>query len=114
MAAFQVYFVQAMYLLKYGNLNCQGALGKGYTESSSAIPTGGTNTNGMWYGSTSSGTSHVKCAGLEDFWGNLDQYLSGITSDSSRNLLLTTDEFDILTTFSGQEYTYITGVALDI
>lgn len=115
MAAFQVYFVQAMYILKYKNLNSQSTVGKGFVSGLSAITTGGSETFGMSMELATStqktnGTTHVKLFGLEDFWGNLYQYLSGIASNSSRNLLLTTNNFKNLTTSGGQEYTYTTGV----
>lgn len=90
---YQLIFRQVMYILKYKNLNSQTALGQGYTGGSSAITTGGTNTNGMDYGTTSS-TTRVKLFGLEDFWGNVWEWIDGIVTDSTRNILTATDNFN--------------------
>ena len=62
-----------MFILKYKNLNCQTALGRGYvdkTSSGSTVQTGLTNTKGFNYGLTTSGTdstnNRVKFLGIED------------------------------------------------
>jgi hypothetical protein len=74
MGFYQRTFVQAMYVLKYKNLNSQAALGRGYVDassSSSVVKTGLTNAKGFNYGLTASGTdttnNRVKLFGLEDF-----------------------------------------------
>lgn len=97
---YQLIFRQVMYILKYKNLNSQTALGQGYTGGSAAVATGGTNTNGMDYGTTSS-TTRVKLFGLEDFWGNVWEWIDGVVTDSTRNILTATDNFND----SGSGYT---------
>jgi hypothetical protein len=77
--------IQCLYLIKYKNLDSQTALGKGYTGGSAAQSTGATNTAGMCYGSTSA-TSRVKLFGIEDFWGNVWEWIDGLFCDSSRNI----------------------------
>lgn len=89
----QLIFRQCMYLLKYKNLDSQTAVGQGYVNGSSAVSTGGTNTNGMDYGTTSQ-TQQMKLFGLEDFWGNVWEFIDGIYSDSSYNILTTTENFN--------------------
>ena len=89
----QLIFRQCMYLLKYKNLNSQTAVGYGYVNGSSAVSTGGTNTKGMDYGTTSQ-TQQMKLFGLEDFWGNVYEFIDGIFSDSSRNILTATENFN--------------------
>ncbi len=77
---YQLIFRQAMYLLKYKNLNSQTAVGSGFTNwTISSIPskTGSTDALGMDYGETSA-TTHVKLFGLEDFWGNLQEWIDGL------------------------------------
>nr|DAR51372.1 MAG TPA: tail collar fiber protein [Caudoviricetes sp.] len=113
MAFYQYTYIQALYVLKYGNLNSQQALGQGYVGGSSAQTTGATNTKGMCYGSSST-TDRVKLFGLEDFWGNVSQWLSGLYSDSSRNLLTTTDNFGTSTTASAWEYNVASGASSNI
>jgi hypothetical protein len=97
---YQLIFRQVMYVLKYKNLDSQTALGQGYTGGSAAVTTGGTNTSGMDYGATST-TSRVKLFGLEDFWGNIWEWIDGIVTDSTRNILTATDNFND----SGDGYT---------
>ncbi len=90
----QLVFRQCMYLLKYKNLDSQTALGYGYVnDNSSLISTGGTNAKGMDYGETT-GKLQMKLFGLEDFWGNAYEYIDGIFSDSSRNILTATENFN--------------------
>lgn len=91
----QLIFRQCMYLLKYKNLDSQTAVGQGYTASSNSasISTGGTNAKGMDFGETT-GTLQMKLFGLEDFWGNVYEFIDGIFSDSSKNILTATENFN--------------------
>ena len=114
MAFYQWTYVQALYVLKYGNLNSQQALGYGYVGGSVAQTTGATNTKGMNYGNTSSQTDRVKLFGLEDLWGNVFQWLSGLYCTSNYELLTTTDNFGTSTSSSSWEYTTSSGVTSDI
>ena len=85
--------LQCLYLIKYKNLDSQTALGQGYTSGSAAQSTGATNTAGMCYGSTST-TSRIKLFGIEDFWGNVWEWIDGVFSNSARNILTATDGFN--------------------
>lgn len=85
--------LQCLFLIRYKNRNSQTALGRGYVDGSAKTNTGATNANGMYYGSTS-GTTHVKFAGIEDFWGNIFYFIDGIYSDSNRNILTAFDNFN--------------------
>lgn len=101
-AFFQLTFRQVMYLLKYKNLNSQATIGKGYATNSAAINTGGSEAYGMdseiiKKSNPSYMTDqkhHVKLFGLEDFWGNIFEWIDGIVTDSSRNVLTGTDAFN--------------------
>lgn len=75
----QLMLRQALYILLFKNLNSQAALGAGYTGASSATNTGGSNSNGVNYGSTSASVQ-VKCLGIEDFWGNVYEWVDGIAT----------------------------------
>lgn len=110
MGFYQWTYIQALYVLKYGNLNSQSALGQGYVDGSAAQSTGATNAQGMCYGDSSSGTDRVKLFGLEDCWGNVYQWTSGLYYDSSYNLLTTTDNFGT----SDWEYSVSSGVTSTI
>lgn len=74
--------LQILYLIRYKNLNSQSALGQGLVGGSAAATTGATNTNGLNYGVTST-TGRVKCNGIEDFWGNVFQWVDGYRSTSN-------------------------------
>lgn len=84
---FQLTAVQCLYLIKYGTRNGQTALGNGVVSVSAAIATGGTENKGMYFGSTSDSATHVKFAGIEDFWGNIWEWVIGLTTDANRQLL---------------------------
>lgn len=108
---YQLIFRQCMYILKYKNLNSQETVGYGYVLSShtAAIATGGTETWGMdckLIKATNPSymtdqNHHVKCFGLEDFWGNIWEWIDGLVSDSSRNVLTANSGFND----SGSGYT---------
>ena len=108
---YQLIFRQCMYLLKYKNLNSQVAVGYGYVLSShnAAIATGGTEAWGMdceLIKATNPSymtdqNHHVKCFGLEDFWGNIWEWIDGCVTNSTRNILTGNDNFND----SGSGYT---------
>ena len=89
---YQLTYLQCCYLLRFKNLNSQGAVGYGFANGNSAsMPTGGTNTAGMnsefmTESDRTGGKKQIKCLGIEDFWGNIYQWVDGITTDSSRRL----------------------------
>ena len=107
---YQLTFRQAMFILKYKTLNSQTAVGYGYTfNHNAATATGGTESWGMdceVIKSTNPSymtdqNHHVKCFGIEDFWGNIFEWVDGIVSDSSRNVLTANSNFND----SGSGYT---------
>lgn len=85
--------LQCLFIIRYKSIDSQTALGKGYVDASAKTSTGATNTNGMYYGTTS-GTVHVKFAGIEDFWGNVYYWIDGLYSDSNRNILTAFKDFN--------------------
>ena len=108
---FQLTFIQVMYLLKYKGQNAQIAVGKGRTSTGGTINTGNTIANGMDYGTSNSG-QQMKLFGLEDFYGNLYEFIGGIYSDSNRKIYVADGNFndstgymDAGTTASGSNIT---------
>jgi hypothetical protein len=107
----QLKALQCLYLIKYGNRNGQEALGKGVvgvTDDSSSnlsFVTGynaaaddgvisgtmdsitATFAQGMNYGVKTNSISHVKLFGIEDFWGNIWEWVDGLTTDADWNIL---------------------------
>lgn len=92
-AFYQLVFLQAMYVLKYGNLNSQTAIGKGLTGGDSPLKTGKTNGKGIDFGSTDA-TLQMRFQYLEDFYGNKFQWIDGVQSGGSSNMMTTTDNFN--------------------
>ena len=83
---------QMMYIMKYKNLNSQKALGMG-NVGSSLKATGNTNTKGMDWGSTSS-AEQMKLFGIEDYWGNIWEWIDGLYNDGSRHIKTANDNFN--------------------
>lgn len=91
---YQLTFRQAMYVLKYKNLDSQTTIGRGYVdENTAAIATGGTDKKGMDFGETT-GKLQMKLFGLEDFWGNVRELIDGLFINSTRNILTATENFN--------------------
>lgn len=97
----QLVALQCLYLIKYGNLDCQAALGMGLVDASAAVTIGTTLDKGMYYGSTIDGTIQMKFAGLEDLWGNLAEWCNGFVTGA-------TDEF--IVTYGNETQTISTGM----
>lgn len=86
-----VLLMQCLYLVALCNLDSQSVVGQGYTGASAARTTGGANTYGMCNQNSpnkGSATAQVQCMGLEDFWGNVHEWVEGIQTGSSRQILL--------------------------
>ena len=80
-------FLCCAYILRFGNLNSQSAVGRGFVDgNSAATTTGQTDAKGMNWGETT-GKYQSKCLGIEDMWGNVHEWIDGIFSDSVRNIL---------------------------
>ena len=90
---YQLVFRQCMYILKYKNLNSQNAVGWGLVGGTGVDMTGATSTKGMDYGSTTTKTLPVKLFGIEDFWGNVWEWVDGLVTDANRNILTNTTNF---------------------
>lgn len=92
LAFYQWTFLQAMYVLKYGNLDSQTALGKGNTSGSNYDKaTGETNGKGIDFGSTDDKTK-VRFQWVEDFFGTKYQWCDGFKTESGK-MWTGTDKF---------------------
>ena len=89
---YQLVWRQCLYLVKYLAKNSQDTIGKGYTGGSAVTATGSTNGHGDTYG-TQTATDHMILFGLEDFWGNIWEWIDGLATDASYNILTNTDNF---------------------
>lgn len=98
--------IQCLYLIKYGNRNGQEALGFGNVSNSATLVNGynalsggtldattSTATLGMNFGSTSVKTQHMRVFGIEDFWGNINEWVDGFTTDASYNIITSWNSF---------------------
>nr|DAM72153.1 MAG TPA: tail collar fiber protein [Caudoviricetes sp.] len=97
-AFYQLLFRQCMYILKYKNLNNQQAVGMGYVWAPDGqlipVQTGATNASGMDWGDKTALTSRVKLFGMEDFWGNVYEFIDGLYINTTWNILTATDGFN--------------------
>lgn len=97
LAFYPMTLLQCLFLIMYKNLNSQVALGMGYVGDSSwsytQKDTGATVAKGMNYGS-SNDMEQMKFLGIEDFWGNLYQWVDGLVSSSDYHALVATDSFN--------------------
>ena len=93
LAFYQWTFLQAMYVLKYGNLDSQTALGKGNTSGSNYNKaTGETNDKGIDFGNTDDKTK-VRFQWIEDFFGTKRQWCDGVKSNNNK-IWINTDNFN--------------------
>ena len=86
----------ALYLIFFGTLDSQTAVGRGFVDGNSAVfgAAGSTNTYGMnselikatnpTY--MTDGKHPVKCLGIEDFWGNLRWWADGLFYNANRDI----------------------------
>lgn len=84
--------LQCLYLIKYGNLNSQAALGGGYTDGSNsgteAQTTGATDSLGFCYGTKNNNLNRMKLFGIEDFWGNIYDWVEGLHTNENNGLII--------------------------
>lgn len=96
-AFYPMTLLQCLYLIMYKNLDSQTALGQGYVGDMNweymQKNTGATIDKGMSYG-TADQMQQMKFLGIEDFWGNLYQWIDGLVSDNDGNALVATDSFN--------------------
>lgn len=91
---YHLVYRQVAYVLYAKNLDSQTAIGRGYVDgNSSALTTGSTDKLGMIYGETT-GKKSVKVFGIEDFWGNVFEWIDGLATSSSRDILITKNNSD--------------------
>lgn len=102
----QLKALQCLYLIKYGNRDSQSAIGNGVVNTSESYITGyntisvtGANSttstleSGMTFGTTANQTDHVRLFGIEDFWGNIWEWVDGLTTNSSRQVVTSWNSF---------------------
>lgn len=96
-AFYPMTLLQCLYLIMYKNLNSQAAIGMGYVGDYDweymQKNTGATLDKGMSYG-TESEMDQMKFLGIEDFWGNLYQWIDGLVSTGDYHALVATDNFN--------------------
>lgn len=91
---YQLTLLQILYIMKYGSLDSQTALGRGYVDgNTNAINTGGANSKGFCYGEAT-GKLQMKMFGIEDFYGNLYQWIDGLYCNASWAILTTYKSFN--------------------
>ena len=80
------WFINALYMMKYGNPNSQSVIWQWYTWWSAAVNTGWTNSQTSASYWTSSATTQAKLFWLEDWWGNVFEWMDWCYFNSSTQL----------------------------
>ena len=79
-------YVNALYMMKYWNPDCQSVIWRWYTGWSAKRSTGWTNSQtNATYGTTST-TVQAKLFWLEDWWGNVHEWIWWVYTDWNKNL----------------------------
>ena len=77
---YHIFFIQMLYLVEYADYNSQSVLGQGVCSASTQVSSGGCDSLGMSSGCiTNDGVSSVIYRGLENIFGNIWQFIDGIT-----------------------------------
>lgn len=85
---YSMLMLQVLALVMGKNRDTQTSLGRGYVDgNSAAINTGNTNAKGMFYGE-STGKQQLKFCGIEDFYGNVYDWIDGMYSDANWNMMI--------------------------
>lgn len=79
-------FINALMMMKYGNPDSQSVIGQWYTWGSAAVNTWGTNSQTSATYWTSSTTTQAKLFWLEDWWGNVYEWMDGCYFNASTQL----------------------------
>ena len=101
----QLKALQCLYLIKYGNRNGQEALGYGVVNTSDTHTCGYETTatsslssykdtfaKGMCFGDKTKQTKHMRFLGIEDFWGNISQWIKGLKTNGNRAIIYSWSE----------------------
>ena len=80
------WFINALYMMKYGNPNSQSVIWQWYTWWSAAVNTGWTNSQTSASYWTSSATTQAKLFWLEDWWWNVYELMDWCYFNSSAQL----------------------------
>lgn len=97
--------LQCMFLMIYKNRNGQAALGNGVVATSAKVNTGGTLSQAFNYGSTANSSTQVKFLGVEDFFGNVWDWVDGFYCDGGVSICTYYKNF--AGTDNGSNYQYI-------
>jgi len=83
---YQREFINALYMMKYWNPDCQSVIWRWYTGWSAKVNTGWTVSQTLATHGTTSATQQVKLFWLEDWWGNIHEWIGWMCTDGSKNL----------------------------
>ena len=84
-----LYALQMLYITEYGHPDSQTMIGRGYVDGNSVYAnTGGTLQYGNNTFGETTGKIQMSYRGIEDFWGNYLNWIDGLYTDGSRNILI--------------------------
>ncbi len=86
--------LKMLFVVEYASWNSQAVLGNGNVGSSAQLNTGSTNanlaSNGTW-GTTANQTSGMCWRGIENFWGNIWQFIIGFNGYTDKYRIIKSD-----------------------
>jgi hypothetical protein len=86
--------LKMLFVVEYASWNSQAVLGNGNVGSSAQLNTGSTNanlaSNGTW-GTTANRTSGMCWRGIENFWGNIWQFIIGFNGYTDKYRIINPD-----------------------
>lgn len=90
-----LYAIQMLYITEYGHPDSQTMIGRGYVDGNSgAINTGGTLQYGNHTFGETTGKQQMSYRGIEDFYGNVYNWIDGLYCDSNYNILISNKGFN--------------------
>jgi len=101
--------LQALFTIRFKNLDSQTALGYGWCNSGSYSTGGGLNDKGMNYCASGTANAQMKFIGIEDFWGSRRTWVDGAYISGSN--LTIADATSASMAFSGTGVGYITAAS---
>lgn len=93
-AFYQLTYRQAMYMLKYLGQNAQIAIGRGFVDGNTGrYQSGFTDNKGMDWGE-STGKFPMTLFGIENFYGNLNEFIDGIITNTYRKFFAKSGDYN--------------------
>jgi hypothetical protein len=107
--------IQDLLVMMAKTTNCQNAYGYGFGASANetALVTGTMDKKGLFYGSKNCASEGVKVFGMENWWGNMQRYISGCVYDNGTFKLKMTRGTHDESTYTGYDQDGLGYISID-